>query len=57
MKRVYRAWSHCLLGKIASCEILELVQKWILFSGACPALLFWAVGWTLADKIPALMAQ
>lgn len=53
MKRVYKAWSHCLLGNIASCEILELVQKWILFSEACPVLSLGAVGWTLT----ALMAQ
>lgn len=44
MKRVYRAWSHCLLGKIASCEILELVQERILCSEARLALSLGVVG-------------
>lgn len=46
MKRVYRAWSHCLLGKIASCEILELVQERIriLCSETCLALSLGVVG-------------
>ena len=51
MKRVYRAWSHCLLGKITSCEILELVQKCILCSEACLALSLGAVGCTLATQM------
>lgn len=50
-------WRECigvgLLSKIASCEMFELVQKWFLFSEACPALLLGTVRWTLAT----LMAQ
>lgn len=48
--RERRAWSHCLLGKIASCEIAEFIQKWVLFSESCPALSLGAVRWTLMDQ-------
>lgn len=48
--RECRAWPHCLPGKIATCEMPQFMQKWVLFSESCPALSLGTVGWTLVDQ-------